>query len=444
VIYQENSALNWWSWNGTTWISTTDPLGVQALSSDGFVDSIGVNTHFGNNSVYQTSFSTVAGLIGALGVRHIRENAEAASWFSGANVASLYSTYGIKFSLISGGFAAGLAQFGDLNPADEIALVASLGGAVAIDMMEGNNEPDNQGDGSWPADTLAWQQTMWNAFKGNGTVSAIPFAGPSVCCTPGSATGSALTNLLPYMNFINIHRYLATNGGATFPEQDVATVLGSSYALAYGSPIPLPVIVTEDGQANSATPGTDCSGCIMNYATAAQYFPRMFMSLYAAGIKRTYNYEFMDESQNSGNEAWFGLVLPSFTPKPSYYSLKNMISLLTDPGAAFNPGSLNYTLSGNGTNNVQTVLLGKRDGSFILALWQGVSTWNSTTKAAITPPSPNSVTITLPSGTPMGHYQTAAPSTTSTQNSWSSLTAISGNAITVSVTPSITLVRMAP
>lgn len=424
--------------------------GVQALSSDGMVDSIGINLHLTySGSQYDVDFSTVASLLATLGVRHARDTADIANALTHAETLT-GATYGggagISYSLNSGGYGAGLG--GGPTPATVVSNIEAIG-AAHMDDVEGNNEPDAQGDGNWPADTLANQIANWNAVRAATPVQNVPFAGPSIIYpsasgNPSGNDGPPPSGILSYMNYINIHRYQATNGGATYPEQDTPVVLSSWYAAAYGLPIPQPVLVTESGAYGSAQSGWATPGPNMNYATQAQYTPRFLMSNYAAGILRTYDYELVDDDLQSGYEAQFGIVQSNMTPKPAFYAIENLISLLADPGAPFTPGSLQYTLGGNGTNNVQSVLLGKRDGSFILSLVQGVSTWNSTTFTAISPPSPNSVTITLPAGSPMGHYQTATLSTTATQNTWSTLTPISGGVVTVSVTPSITLVRLAP
>ena len=45
--------------------------------------------------------------------------------------------------------------------------------------------------------------------------------------------------------------------------------------------------------------------------------------------------------------------------------------MFKDPGAAFNPGTLDYQLAGDPTN-IRSSLFQKRNGRFYLALWQGV------------------------------------------------------------------------
>ena len=60
--------------------------------------------------------------------------------------------------------------------------------------------------------------------------------------------------------------------------------------------------------------------------------------------------------------------LNNLNPKPSYYALRNLISLLSDKGTPVQAGKLNYFASG-GSSDVHHMLMQKRDGSFYLAIW---------------------------------------------------------------------------
>jgi hypothetical protein len=58
-----------------------------------------------------------------------------------------------------------------------------------------------------------------------------------------------------------------------------------------------------------------------------------------------------------------------------YTALRNLFSILKEPGANFRPGKLKYGLSAPGT--VHHLLLQKSDGSFYLALWNEVDSYKS-------------------------------------------------------------------
>jgi hypothetical protein len=62
-------------------------------------------------------------------------------------------------------------------------------------------------------------------------------------------------------------------------------------------------------------------------------------------------------------------------PKPAYGALKNLLTLLADRGAPFEPGSLSYSLSGT-TSTIRHSLFEKRDGRFYLVLWNDLPVYD--------------------------------------------------------------------
>lgn len=102
-----------------------------------------------------------------------------------------------------------------------------------------------------------------------------------------------------------------------------------------------------------------------------------------------------------------------------------MLHLFADTGT-YTPLSLQYSFSGS-TNNVDSTLLGKSDGSFILAVWLADSD-AAPDSGTLTPVSPQSVTLT---------YGSSRTSTVRTYNSrWtlSSASAVTGTSLSLTVT----------
>ena len=125
----------------------------------------------------------------------------------------------------------------------------------------------------------------------------------------------------------------------------------------------------------------------------------MFIYFAQPGVTRAYKYEFLDLKPDPGftdMECHFGLVRTNGTPKPSFVALKNLIRLLSDPGAAFTPGKLQYQLAG-ATNAIHHTLLQKRDGTFWLALFQEVVSFDQKTKEDV---APAAAAVTLMLGQP--------------------------------------------
>jgi hypothetical protein len=100
------------------------------------------------------------------------------------------------------------------------------------------------------------------------------------------------------------------------------------------------------------------------------------------GIKRTFVYELLDEISSPG----YGLLRSDLSEKPAFTAVKNLLSLLSDKGAVFSPGMLNYTITG-ADSTLNHTLLQKRDGSFWLVLWSEQSSYNPATNqpATVTP-----------------------------------------------------------
>ena len=84
------------------------------------------------------------------------------------------------------------------------------------------------------------------------------------------------------------------------------------------------------------------------------------------GAPRLYGYQLINNNAED-----FALLNSNGSPRLQFTALKNLIALFKDPGAAFVPDRLAYTLSGVSTG-IQQMLFQKRDGRFYLAVWQGV------------------------------------------------------------------------
>ena len=115
----------------------------------------------------------------------------------------------------------------------------------------------------------------------------------------------------------------------------------------------------------------------------AKYIPRLLFENFNRDIKRMYLYQLIDEwpdPNNSDYQKHWGLLRNDGSPKPAFIAVKHLIAILNEPGANFNPGSLDYTLSGD-TRDVHHTLLQKSNGEFYLVLWQEVKSWNNENKS---------------------------------------------------------------
>ena len=399
----------------------------QASSCQKFIDSIGVNTHFANDLDssdiwYSGNFSQLTAVLKGLGVKHIRDGmipAYANNPSSGQSTElHALATYGIYTDLI---FDPGQGTVAS----QEAALKVLNTGTAVVEAVEGPNEADQNSSFSYngegfPAGDAAFQSDLYTAVKGDPATSGLTVIGPSeggtysaAYPTPPSQGGQPFSNgeLYPTCDWGNCHPY--TFGG-NFASQVFSYETINSYFrqgqfpgcnigvfpytfTEYQPPFALynaqgvqttsrPMAATEKGYFNgSATESVSAT-------TYAKYIPRIFAEDFAKGFVRTYSYELMDEGTDlTNNQDNFGLVAHNFAPKPAYYALQNMISLLSDSGGTFTPSSLTYSVTvtppagytqssevpdyyfNPATQAVDNVLLQKSNGTFELLIWNDIS-----------------------------------------------------------------------
>jgi hypothetical protein len=142
------------------------------------------------------------------------------------------------------------------------------------------------------------------------------------------------------------------------------------------------MIATETGYHN-AVKATTVSQRAVSERAAGRYMPRLLFDQFNRGFARSYIYELIDERADPTRttmDANFGLVRNDGSEKPAYSAVRSVLNLLSDPGPAFVPGVLTYSLLGQ-LDAVRHTLLQKRNGSFYLALWQDRSSYDTGARA---------------------------------------------------------------
>ncbi len=397
---------------------------VTAKPADSFVESIGVNVHFGyTDTPYVESFATVEQRLGELGVRHVRDQIGPAETAHYQRLHELAAS-GIKSTLILGDPTEPSTALG--------AMLATLKTTLAgsVDAVEGPNEYSTRGGTGWEAKLRAYQERLWNGIKGDEALRAIPVLGPSIVHNDQSKLG----DVSAFLDYGNIHSY--PEGGP--PEEKVGQYIEK--AEKFNSKTK-PIFATETGYTNATrwTPTGPGENKPISEQAAAIYMPRLFLEYWNDEIARTFSYELVDEHADpelEDREDHFGLLRHDLTPKPAFTALQNTIAMLADPGAPVPPGALEYTLSSVGAP-LHSTLLEKRDGSFYLALWRLESVWNPETKQPIAAPV-EPETVTLPAG--VSSYAVYEPSVSSVPV-WSGG---ASEAVTVGVGAGVTILKLVP
>ncbi len=362
----------------------------QARSASDFVESVGVCTHFDyTNTVYVEQFPRVKELLAELGVRYIRDRAGVNSGGGQALCRELFEEHGIK----------NVAVF---NPRSQRFLVPEridemVTRAAAYPQMyaalEGPNEYDNNhpaADTDWVKTLYSFQQRLYRAIKNHpaAVVRRLPVLGPSVTFSRRVSVGE-MGDFSGVCDYYNVHAY----PGAVEPGRKIDDYLVRVPEVNG----PISLYATETGYHTAVAQGPE-SHYPISEEGEAKYLPRLFMDYFSKGVVKTFTYELLNKQPDPTNtlrEENFGLVRNDLTPKPAYYAVKNMLSLLTDGSAETGAatGSLKYTLGGQ-TEGVKQLLFQKADGKFYLALWREISVWDREAQRDINNPTA-AVTLTF-------------------------------------------------
>ena len=360
--------------------SSSSLSSVRAQPADQFVDSIGVVTH-STYPAYRAGRPLMQQRLLESGVRHIRDHWGPAS----ANdtvpfLRELNRLGGIKVTMVA-------------TPRTN-ATVAQLQAmyrdsmAGLIDGVEGPNEWNLEGGANWAQELRDYQPALWRQLKSDPATASIPVLSPSIGKSFDRSYFAALGDLSAYADYGNLHDY---PGGGMMSDAIIDRDY-SNQALVTGTK---PLIATETGYSTDLT-SPDAKHPPLPPAQAGILVPRLYLEHFRRGFLRTFHYELLNEHPDNRFESNFGLLNNDYTPKPSFTSIKNLIALLADPGAAFTPQSLAYELTGV-TPETRSLLLQKRDGTFYLAVWQQVEIWDKKAKVALNPPAaPLQLTLAQP------------------------------------------------
>lgn len=321
---------------------------VKPVAARDFADSVGVNIHLTYRTTPYGDFERVLSSLEDLGVRHVRDGLVVGRPDQEERLNRLADA-GIRSTLIMG------APKVD-TVADQIAVLErNLRVAEAI---EGPNEYDVAGDPNWAPALRRYQRDLYAQVNANPALRDLGVLGPTVART---GNVDVLDGMRDAMDTANIHPY--PGGGPPEP------ALARAHELLTKSTRRSDAVATETGYHNALKAGKGHPG--VTEAVAADYLPRLFLSAYADGFRRTYWYELVDVAAGDpGREANFGLLRADFEPKPAFTALKNLMRLVSDSGkAAGARRRLRMSISSS-PRPVRRLLLQKADGTYLLALWQ--------------------------------------------------------------------------
>ncbi len=335
-------------------LGAATPMGAETpRTAQSFIDSIGVNTHFEAPPYSQHTAATIA-LLQQSGIRHIREGMVGSAIAPVNQLAQL----GVKSIFVT-----------TLDDSDQMIESWPSNVPNAFEGYEGPNEPDLLG-GQWAKNTRAFMQRLYSDVKGTPALSGYPVGAPAL-----TSHQQELGDLSGYIDYGNMHDYFALYNPGT-PGWGNYGPYGFYGSLAYNMNVAAivsgskSIVSTETGYDSEPNGGQNA----LDYATDAKYVTRTYFLHYNAGVARTYDYEFLDQDNSHKPFTSDGFVDLDLQPKPSYKDMQAIISQLSDAGT-FAPTPLTYQLTGDLANVCHT-LLEKSDGTYYIALWIEVPSWD--------------------------------------------------------------------
>ena len=345
--------------------------GEQAAWAGTFLDSIGINAHWGyGGSRYADSYPQVKRLLVESGIRHVRGDASRAQDLAASGVKTMvvadiptHYTQFPAFAPIDGSDETIQAILADIKKNNQP--------LRAIDSVEGPNETDHfwtmfqksyKGQGWRPKaagetddayskavlqtilqGTIGFQANLYKAIKADPATKSLTVLGPALGGTyapntiPSPLPKGSLTDAVDWGNF---HPYpyggnFDSYGGSydtilapkdythagNFPSVSMdRDDKGSPYAanafVSYAPPFaPKPMAATETGYPTHHSGSSELA--------QGKYLPRLFCEYFTHGVRRTFWYELVDEDEfpdpNGDNpECHYGIVRKDLTPKPAY------------------------------------------------------------------------------------------------------------------------------
>ena len=334
---------------------------VKVFDADAFVDSVGVNVHLGSDP-YLGAFDTVRDQLGALGVRYVRDELrpdnDLGRW------RTLHRLHGIRSHLLVSPVTNTVAEM--LHYLDAV-------GPQTVSAIEGQNEGDSdwfmaqkQARPRWDQAVIAYQRAVFRAVRAR--YPALPVLSPSVIdYKPVDAR--LLRPAAPFSDLVALHPY-AQRAQAPETTDEYAGLDWYLRMMRDGFRPGAPAMATEAGYTTLDRPGG------ISEAAQATYLPRLLLHFFAAGIRRTFLYEFMDGGADpADSEHHFGLLRHDGSPKPAFTAVAGLLQALATPQPRPSQRMAQPVIYMDGS--ARCVGFSKPEGEVILAIWRAVPVWDA-------------------------------------------------------------------
>lgn len=349
----------------------TPALAQPDTSARSFASSVGVAGHLNWLSKNWGSLNWTP-TFNALGVHHLRTSV-------GHNKPVLVKLNELTSAGVS--ICALQAESDRTASAADLAFLAANVPASRLECIESLNEFNNGHASGWASALRSYSLWLYGTAKANQKLVSVPVAAPSIW-NRIPADYAALGNLEPKVNLNNIHYYTDGRRPTLTPEGTLAQALQNAKAIAPTRPI----IITEYGYQVAGPDRPLMAGTISELAQA-KYMLRGLFDLYAAGVQRTYIYEFMDDP---GTKHYWGLCDAALKCRQSYRAVQNLMALFNDD----RPAAVPLAAAISGPSDLRVYKFARSDGRQLIVLYRDIDSWNRSTRTDINP-APVTVTVTF-------------------------------------------------
>lgn len=390
---------------------------IRATKSDNVVERFGVNTHFQyysyghapGSAVFESLFSRLR----ELGIRHIRDrtgndpNIDTDSLLRYSIKLKRLSDSGIKSSLIAMSPEFNIGYQDGLYESEKIRLHIEGGtvrgrvfpGGVKIHKILGLNEYDNIFSGTitcphdtrviplglnwlgrvefcrgtnWARDLISFSNGLYDGIKThpNPIIRAIQITGPPLVNVPfyNSTTMDSLRGL---------NQYIENQSANLYDFRSVASVriFDREFPTRNNLFQDNKIDVTEFGY--YSTPRNEFDNNWLNESRIGwNTLVSLFDFLEHPLVGDIFYYELLSQEGFSTApdpmQGSFGLLDPSYNPRPAFYALKNLFQIFSDLNSNFDPGIVDFTITANTLpatpTGVKSSLYQKSSGEFLLVL----------------------------------------------------------------------------
>lgn len=349
--------------------------GLPAFASEDFVESVGVNTHFGHLATpYVERFARCTAALAELGIRHLRDDIVLQDPEPAVGpppqfqrIATL-ARAGYRFSLV---FYDGL-DVGPLVPPRRLPDIAAWSaGGLAI--AEGGNEPAIATGASDRARISAeHQRALYRAARSAG--GAVKVAGPSYV----QGNVAAAESLANAVDFGNIHPYPGMEHPENAGNGDLRRFIAAARPV-FGR---APLLATENGYHTALA--TKSFHFPVSEAVRARYTPRLLLWSFLQGVRRTYLYELIAsvDRGEADPESRFGLLGYDGSPTPAFLAVANLMRLFRAGSAASPLGQTLDAAIEAEAPDLHAVRFLRGDGVVLVPLWLGIDGWNPVQRRA--------------------------------------------------------------